>query len=51
MVNSGPNLPVNYTYGRKSHPSDHVTDVIKAQNLQGMADKFNEFKEGKYLSS
>jgi len=28
-----------------------VQVVIKAQNLNGMADKFNDIKEGKYASN
>ena len=30
--------------------SDHVDSVIKAQNLNGLADKFNDIKESKYAS-
>ena len=30
--------------------SDPVSAVIKAQNLNGLADKFNDIKESKYTS-
>jgi hypothetical protein len=30
--------------------SDHVDQVIKAQNLIGLADKFNDTMESKYAS-
>ena len=36
----------NYVYGKKSHPSEHVNDLMKAQNMTGMADKFNDIQEG-----
>lgn len=44
------NLDQNRAYGRQSHPSDHVDVVIKAQNICGLADKFNDIKEAKYAS-
>ena len=43
--------PSNHSYGKLSHPSEHVGDVLKAQNQTGMADKFNNIKEGKYASN
>lgn len=51
MVNDGPNVADNYAYGKKTYGSDHVSHVIKAQNMAGLADKFNEIKEGKYASN
>lgn len=46
-----PNLPTSFSYGKKTFESEHVNRVIKAQNLAGLADKFNDIKEGKYASS
>jgi hypothetical protein len=31
--------------------SDHTNDVIKTQNLQGLAARFNDIKEAKYASN
>ena len=50
MINDQPNFGPNHAYGKKTYGSDHVHDVIKAQNLSGLADKFNDIKEGKYAS-
>jgi hypothetical protein len=44
------NKPVAFSYGRSTHSSEHVHDVIKAQDLSGMQDKFNDIKEGQYAS-
>lgn len=38
-------------YGRPSWESDHVDTVIKSQNLNGLADKFNDIKQSKYASA
>ena len=46
-----PDLPKSYSYGRKTQATDPVDVVIKAQNLNGLADKFNDAKEAKYASS
>ena len=46
-------IPVadNHAFGRKQVGNgEGVTEVIKAQNLKGLADKFNDIKEGKYAS-
>ena len=45
-------IPVdeNHRFGKKTLGSDGVHDVIKAQNLKGLADKFNDIKEEKYAS-
>lgn len=40
----------DYTYGKPVFGSDHVDTVIKAQNLSGLADKFNDTMEKKYES-
>jgi len=39
-----------HSFGKKTYNSDHVDGVIKAQNLAGLADKFNDIKENKYAS-
>jgi len=39
-----------YSYGKSTYGSAHVNDVIKAQTLAGLADKFNDIKEDKYAS-
>lgn len=46
-----PNLPRSYAFGKKTMGTDPVDVVIKAQNLNGLADKFNDAKEGKYASA
>ena len=43
-------MPKLHSYGKMSYPSEHVEYVIKAQNLTGLADKFNDAKESKYAS-
>jgi len=43
-------FPANYSYGKGSHGSEGVQGVIKANNLTGMQDKFNDIKESKYAS-
>lgn len=39
-----------FTYGKRTGGSEHVGEVIKAQNLAGLADYNNDLKEGKYNS-
>lgn len=39
-----------FTYGKQTIESEHVGEVIKAQNLAGLADYKNDLKEGKYNS-
>ena len=39
-----------FVFGKKTHGSEHVGEVIKAQNLAGLADYNNDLKEGKYHS-
>lgn len=51
MINDTPNVPDHFAYGKKTYGSDHVNHVIKAQNLNGLADKFNDIKEAKYASN
>lgn len=43
-------INMNRAFGKITHGSDHVGEVIKAQNLNGLADKFNDIKESKYAS-
>ncbi|CAG9310738.1 unnamed protein product [Blepharisma stoltei] len=43
--------PTNFTYGKKTHSSDHVHDVIKPNTLQGLTEFANKLKEDKYASS
>lgn len=50
MVNDQIPIPENQRFGKKTFNSDHVSDVIKAQTLKGLADKFNDIKESKYAS-
>lgn len=50
LFHDAPKVPDNFSYGKKTYGSDHVDTVIKAQNLAGLADKFNEIKEQKYAS-
>ncbi len=38
------------TFGKKTYGSEHVEEVIKAQNMAGLADYNNDLKEGKYHS-
>lgn len=42
--------PPAFSYGKSTHSSEHVQEVIKAQDLSGMQDKFNDIKEGQYAS-
>jgi hypothetical protein len=44
------NVPKDHAYGRPAYPSDHVNETIRAQNLVGLADKFNDIREGAYAS-
>ena len=50
MINVKPPVGESHAYGKKTYGSDHVDGVIKANNLAGLADKFNEIKENKYAS-
>ncbi len=38
-------FPPAYSYGKGSHGSEHVIDVMKGGQLLGMQDKFNDIKE------
>lgn len=51
MVNDSIPVPEGQRFGKKTFGSDHVEEVIKAQNLKGLADKFNDIKESKYASN
>ena len=49
-----PAFDLAYAFGQKNaamRAVQPVGEVIKAQNLNGLADKFNDAKEGKYASS
>jgi len=50
MVNDEIPIADGARFGKKTFNSEHVTDVIKAQNMKGLADKFNDIKESKYAS-
>ena len=50
MINDAINVPGNHAFGKKTYGSEHVNEVIKAQNMVGLADKFNDIKETKYAS-
>ena len=43
-------FPKDYSYGKTTFGSEHVAGVIKAQNMAGLADKFNDIMEDKYAS-
>ena len=45
-----PKVNEGFSFGRKTQGGDHVSNVIKAQNLQGLAERFNDIKEGAYAS-
>lgn len=42
--------PEAHSYGKETYASEHVQDVIRAQDLKGLADRFNDIKEEKYGS-
>ena len=46
-----PKVPEDHSFGKKFQGSDHVNEVIKAQNLDGLAARFNDIKESKYASN
>lgn len=43
-------MGTGHSYGKPAYLSDHVNEVIKAQNLAGLADKFNDIRESAYAS-
>ena len=43
-------FPKGYSYGKPSYESEHVGSVIKAQTLEGLADRFNDINEDRYGS-
>lgn len=45
-----PDHDPRFVFGKKTYGSEHVGEVIKAQNLAGLADYNNDLKEGKYHS-
>jgi hypothetical protein len=50
MQEDAENIDRNRAFGKIVTASDPVSKVIKANNLNGLADKFNEIKESKYAS-
>jgi len=50
VADDGKRFPEAYSYGKETYASEHVQDVIRAQNLKGLADRFNDIKEEKYGS-
>lgn len=44
-------LDYRKAFGKKTNESMALGKVMKAQNLNGLADKFNDIKEGHYASS
>jgi hypothetical protein len=50
IANDALKFPPNYSYGKGTFGSEHVSGVIKAQDLTGMQDKFNDIKESQYAS-
>ena len=50
LADDGEPFPKGYSYGKPTYISEHVGQVVKAQNLSGLADKFNDIKEDKYAS-
>lgn len=49
-VADDPDHDINFAFGKKTYGSEHVGEVIKAQNLAGLADYNNDLKESKYHS-
>jgi len=50
MIDDAENIDRNRAFGKIIQNSDPVSLVMKAQNLNGLADKFNDIKESKYQS-
>ena len=50
MIDDSENIDRNRAFGKIIQNSDPVSLVMKAQNLNGLADKFNDIKESKYQS-
>lgn len=50
LVDDGVPVQDVHRFGKKTAISEQAGDVLKAQNLKGLADKFNDIKEGKYAS-
>ena len=40
----------NFLYGKKTYQSEHVNTVMQAQNLEGLAEYYNDVKENQYAS-
>jgi EF-hand domain-containing family member B len=50
MANDPARFPESYSYGKGTHGSEPFGQIIKANNLEGMQDKFNDIKESQYAS-
>lgn len=50
-VADDPQPPQTFTYGKKTHASDHVHEVIKPNTLSGLTEFANKLKEDKYASA
>jgi hypothetical protein len=50
MAEDAPKQPLSHSFGKTSHGSEHVDQVMQAQHLVGLADKFNQIKENQYAS-
>lgn len=44
------NRSESFLYGKKTYVGEHVDQVIQAQNLEGLAEYYNDVKESKYAS-
>jgi len=50
LKNDYENIDRNVTQGKATPASSDMQYIMKAQNLTGLADKFNDIKEGVYQS-
>ena len=51
LFDDQPRVPSALGFGKKMAGSDHVTDIMSSQNMQGLAARFNDIKEEKYASN
>lgn len=51
MADDQPKMDQSHSFGKVAVDSEHVDQILKAQNLEGLADKFNDIKEGQYASN
>ena len=50
MAEDVQNIDFYKAYGVKTNRNEQLETVLKAQNMQGLADKFNDIREDKYSS-